>query len=86
MDVVCNDPEGWRLLSPLRPFDSTPCFEEGVIQSSLLAALVAASLIRSLGLAVKPPLERSFKSCSLLWLKIVSTDSLLLDAYSFRRL
>ena len=34
--VTCRDPEGWGPVSRLRQFDLTPCFEEGVVLSSLL--------------------------------------------------
>ena len=68
----CRDPEGWRARSVLRDFDLTPCFEEGIVLSSLLAALLAFSLLRSGQLWTRLPLQRSFKSFSVLWLKIVS--------------
>ncbi|KAJ2933863.1 hypothetical protein H1R20_g3220, partial [Candolleomyces eurysporus] len=66
----CRDSEGWLPVSSKRPFDSTPCFQEGIVLSSLLAALLAFSLLRSTQLWTRPALQRSLKSCSLLWLKI----------------
>jgi hypothetical protein len=35
--MTCRDAEGWRAVSRLRDFDTTPCFEEGVLLPSLLA-------------------------------------------------
>ncbi|KAL1943159.1 hypothetical protein VTO73DRAFT_4830 [Trametes versicolor] len=35
-----GDPEGWTPASRIRPFDLTPCFEEGAVLSPLLAAFV----------------------------------------------
>jgi hypothetical protein len=35
--MTCRDIEGWRAISRLRSFDTTPCFEEGILLPSLLA-------------------------------------------------
>ncbi|XP_006462121.1 hypothetical protein AGABI2DRAFT_151707 [Agaricus bisporus var. bisporus H97] len=48
----CRDREGWAIVSRQRAFDVTPCFEEGILLSSLLAALLLISLVRSLTLAI----------------------------------
>ncbi|KZP22608.1 P-loop containing nucleoside triphosphate hydrolase protein [Athelia psychrophila] len=41
----CRNPEGWQVVSALRAFDFTPCFEEGIIQSTLLVILLVAAII-----------------------------------------
>ncbi|KAL4264103.1 ATP-binding cassette transporter C [Pleurotus pulmonarius] len=46
----CRDPEGWRVISHLRDFDTTPCFEEGIVLSGLLTGVLVLSLLRSLEL------------------------------------
>ena len=38
--------EGWGPVSTLREFDLTPCFEEGILLSTLLAVLLVVSLFR----------------------------------------
>ena len=38
--------EGWGPVSTLRVFDLTPCFEEGIILSTLLVILLVVSLSR----------------------------------------
>ncbi|KAH9852113.1 metal resistance protein YCF1 [Lenzites betulinus] len=38
-----GDPEGWSPASRIRPFDLTPCFEEGAILSPLLALFVLSA-------------------------------------------
>jgi len=38
--------EGWGPVSKLREFDLTPCFEEGIILSTLLVVLLVVSLFR----------------------------------------
>ena len=42
--------EGWGPVSKLRVFDLTPCFEEGVILSTLLVILLVVSLSRLWGI------------------------------------
>ncbi|KAH8832587.1 P-loop containing nucleoside triphosphate hydrolase protein [Flagelloscypha sp. PMI_526] len=46
----CNDSEGWDIVSRLRAFDLTPCAEEGVVLSTILAltcVLFAAATVLS---------------------------------------
>jgi hypothetical protein len=38
--------EGWGPVSRLREFDLTPCFEEGILLSTLLVLLLVVSLFR----------------------------------------
>lgn len=38
--------EGWGPVSTLREFDFTPCFEEGILLSTLYVALFVVSLFR----------------------------------------
>ena len=41
--------EGWGPVSTLREFDLTPCFEEGIVLSTLLVVLLVVSLSRLWG-------------------------------------
>jgi len=45
--------EGWGPVSKLREFDLTPCFEEGIVLSTLLVVLLAVSLFRLWGIKSK---------------------------------
>ena len=42
--------EGWGPVSTLREFDLTPCFEEGIVLSTLLVALLVLSIFRLWGI------------------------------------
>ncbi|KAF9054330.1 multidrug resistance-associated ABC transporter [Panaeolus papilionaceus] len=67
----CRHKEGWRIVSPSRDFDLTPCFEEGILLSSLLAFLFLSAVFRSWFLLLRhQPLQRSRKSTLLLNSKI----------------
>ena len=68
---ICRDSEGWDAVSRLRDFDTTPCFEEGVIISSLLSAVLILSLARTISVYSNQPLERSHKSTQILAIKLV---------------
>lgn len=68
---ICRDSEGWHRFSRLRDFDITPCFEEGVIISSLLTAVFILTLSRTISLYFNQPLERSHKSIQILTIKLV---------------
>jgi hypothetical protein len=46
--------EGWGPVSTLREFDLTPCFEEGIILSTLLVVLLVVSLFRLWGIKSRP--------------------------------
>ena len=69
--AACRDIEGWRAISQLRNFDTTPCFEEGVLLPSLLAAIFLAATMGSLFHLYKEPLERSRNSIRILKAKLV---------------
>ena len=69
--MACNDPQGWHLVSRVRDFDTTPCFEEGVILSGLLAILLLAATWSSISLSLKPCKSRCYKSKKLLGAKLV---------------
>ena len=71
MAGVCRDIEGWGTVSRLREFDITPCFEEGVIISSLLFAVFILTLLRTITIYFNQPLERSHKSTQILAIKLV---------------
>ena len=60
-DVTCHHSEGWGPISQLRPFDLTPCFEEGVLFSIPLGSLIALSLVRAYQLRKLDTLQRSQK-------------------------
>ena len=71
MAGVCRDIEGWGVVSRLREFDITPCFEEGVIISGLLSAVFILTLLRTVIIYFNQPLERSHKSIQILSFKLV---------------
>ncbi|KAI3619753.1 metal resistance protein ycf1 [Moniliophthora roreri] len=62
---TCHDDEGWATVSPFRNFDLTPCFEEGILLSSLYTVLFIIALVRAIFLHRSVPLERTAKS---LWI------------------
>jgi ATP-binding cassette subfamily C (CFTR/MRP) protein 1 len=71
-DATCHHSEGWGPISQLRPFDLTPCFEEGVLFSVPLSSLIALSLIRVYQLRKRDALQRTQKiNARLLWGKLV---------------
>ena len=59
------------MVSRLRDFDTTPCFEEGVIISGLLSAVFILTLSRTISIYFNQPLERSHKSIQILTIKLV---------------
>ena len=59
------------MVSRLRDFDITPCFEEGVIIPSLLSAVLIFTLARTIFIYSNQPLERSHKSYQILAIKLV---------------
>jgi hypothetical protein len=68
----CNDSEGWDIVSRLRAFDLTPCAEEGVVLSTILALTCVLALLRSLLYSTRPANERiSPKSRLVLYVKLV---------------
>jgi hypothetical protein len=70
-DKYCRDIEGWGPVSPIRDFDLTPCFEEGVLQSTLLGLLLALGSFRIFSLSKVKNRERSRKSRWTLYAKLV---------------
>jgi hypothetical protein len=69
--VTCHDAEGWEVVSDDRDFDTTLCFEEGIILSTLLGFLLVSSLLRSFSLVLSDRLVRSSRSLWVLRVKIV---------------
>lgn len=70
--ATCNHIEGWGPVSRLRPFDLTPCFEEGILFSVPLGSLIILSLIRVYQLYRLAALHRTQKTnVWLLWGKLV---------------
>jgi hypothetical protein len=70
--VVCRDIEGWKAISRLREFDTTPCVEEGIITFGLLAAVLLLSTLKSFSFFLfNEPLERTHKSILFLRAKLV---------------
>ncbi|OJA12951.1 hypothetical protein AZE42_07484 [Rhizopogon vesiculosus] len=68
--ATCADVEGWGIVSWLREFDLTLCFEEGVILTSLLAILLL-SAVGSIGALTRlPSRDISGKSRWKLWAKL----------------
>lgn len=70
--ATCRDAEGWRTVSRIREFDTTPCFEEGVILSLLLGGLFVVGAWKSLRLSLLAPRSLTSKSRWILRSKIVS--------------
>lgn len=71
-DATCHHSEGWGPVSRLRPFDLTPCFEEGVLFSVPLGSLIVLSLFRVYQLGQLVALQRTQKTnVRLLWGKLV---------------
>ncbi|KAG1731999.1 P-loop containing nucleoside triphosphate hydrolase protein [Suillus paluster] len=68
--ATCRDVEGWLIVSNLREFDLTLCFEEGVILTSLLALLLLSATYRIWALGYLPSLDISRKSRWRLWVKL----------------
>ncbi|KAF8957433.1 multidrug resistance-associated ABC transporter [Flammula alnicola] len=69
--ATCHDIEGWQPVSRLRDFDITPCFEEGILISSLLSGIFLFSLLRSFSVCLNEPLQRSRKRSLFLGAKLV---------------
>ena len=79
LDTVCNHPEEWGPIFPLRPFDLAPCFEEAVLSSVPLGSLILLSLLRSWHLSRLSALQRTHKiNTWLLWAKLVVLGLILL--------
>ncbi|KAF8631681.1 hypothetical protein AX15_002266 [Amanita polypyramis BW_CC] len=78
MASQCRDSEGWGPLSPIRPFDITPCFEDAVLLSSILAGFICLALLKMAVLWTKQSRPRSQKSWVVLSVKL----ALLLAAFS----
>lgn len=68
--ATCRDLEGWRAVSRLREFDTTPCFQEGILLPSLLATIFFVSTARSLVILFKDLLEKIRKSIQVLNAKL----------------
>ncbi|KAJ7634168.1 P-loop containing nucleoside triphosphate hydrolase protein [Mycena polygramma] len=68
--AYCRDGEGFGPFSRLRDFDLTPCFEEGILNSGLLAVLLIYSVLNSLALCVAESQTRSTKSRIILGAKL----------------
>ena len=71
-DTTCHHGEGWGPVSRLRPFDLTPCFEEGILFSVPLGSLIVLTLVRVYQLYRLVALRRTQKiNVWLLWGKLV---------------
>ncbi|KAJ8516868.1 hypothetical protein ONZ45_g5873 [Pleurotus djamor] len=66
----CRDAEGWQFVSRIRTFDTTPCFEEGIINSSILVAFLIIAVLRVLELSFTDAKARDFKSRTILYAKL----------------
>ena len=78
-EEYCLDPEGWGPVSPIRDFDLTPCFEEGILLSTLAVLLTVSGLNKVHALWSLEDRPRSNKSRWLLGAKIVSRRTRQLD-------
>ncbi|EIN06055.1 multidrug resistance-associated ABC transporter [Punctularia strigosozonata HHB-11173 SS5] len=74
---ACRDREGWKPVSDIRNFDLTPCFEEGILLSTLLVALLVLAIGQSWRLRSLSTIERSRRSVWILraklWLLCLAT-------------
>ncbi|KAF9269001.1 multidrug resistance-associated ABC transporter [Marasmius fiardii PR-910] len=61
-EAACHDAEGWNTISLLRKFDLTPCFEEGILLSTLYAVVTVAAITRCISSGRQDALERTNKS------------------------
>ncbi|KAG2112527.1 P-loop containing nucleoside triphosphate hydrolase protein [Suillus clintonianus] len=68
--ATCRNVEGWHIVSKLREFDLTLCFEEGVLLTSLLALLLLSVTCRIWTLKCLPSRDISRKSHWRLWAKL----------------
>lgn len=67
----CANPEGWGPVSPIRTFDLTPCFEEGIVLSTVLVLFLVAAAPRCWVLSSDAVRTRSRKSVWVLRIKLV---------------
>lgn len=67
----CSNAEGWGPISTTRPFDFTPCFEEGILLSTLLVFFVVAAAFRCWALRSKESSPRCRRSVWVLRSKLV---------------
>lgn len=67
----CGNPEGWGPVSTARPFDLTPCFEEGILLSTVLVLFVIAAAFRCWALRGRESRPRCRKSVWVLRSKLV---------------
>ncbi|KAH0582641.1 hypothetical protein H2248_010564 [Termitomyces sp. 'cryptogamus'] len=68
--AICHDPEGWHIISRVREFDTTLCFEEGVLLSALLAVFLLVATAKSLVSVSDVSRERTCKSWYFLCIKL----------------
>ncbi|KAF9048225.1 multidrug resistance-associated ABC transporter [Hymenopellis radicata] len=69
--AACRDIEGWAVVSRQRSFDLTPCFEEGIILSTLYTVLLVSSVLRCFTTFLKENQKLCTKSRWLLRAKLV---------------
>ncbi|KAK0202906.1 P-loop containing nucleoside triphosphate hydrolase protein [Desarmillaria ectypa] len=60
--ATCHDIEGWTIVSHIRPFDLTLCFEEGILFSSLYVLVLVLTAAKCLSLSAQISRRRSSKS------------------------
>src|ERR1700676_2413346 len=70
--TACDEPFDNIHRFQLRPFDLTPCFEEGIILSSLLVVLIIATVVKVWLLSALKKRERTRRSLWILRGKLVS--------------
>ncbi|KAL1677546.1 P-loop containing nucleoside triphosphate hydrolase protein [Schizophyllum commune] len=69
--ATCHNDEGWRVVSRARPFDLTPCFEEGILLSALLAVVLVSGLFKTLKACLQQAQERKRTSRMVLGAKLI---------------
>ncbi|KAL6300043.1 metal resistance protein YCF1 [Sparassis latifolia] len=70
MPTCCNHAEGWGPVSPQRTFDLTPCFEEGIILSTLLLVFFVSAVVECWSLRKSEVRTRCRKSIWVLRAKL----------------
>ncbi|TCD67602.1 hypothetical protein EIP91_012232 [Steccherinum ochraceum] len=70
LSTTCRDGEGWGPVSSWRQFDLTPCFEEGILLSSILVIFIIVAAFRCFALYSLESYSRSRKSLWVLWFKL----------------
>ena len=70
--ALCHHSEGWGPVSKQRPFDLTPCFEDGALVGGSLAFLFLGAILRTYQLRSKEIRHNNVKTRRWLAMKLVN--------------